>query len=117
MTGSSTRSGVLPREKGSGLVGFGDRSGAAAIRFLSEASALGGGFSAGVSIRGAMKTNRVGSSWARASAASLASSDAGLVAITISATTATISRKKATRTATMRWSKLSSRSTSRLIAR
>jgi hypothetical protein len=84
---------------------------------LSEATAFGGGFSAGVSMRGAMKTNRVGSSWARASAARLASSEAGIVDTIISTTTATMSRNSATRTAMMRWSKLSSRSTSRLIAR
>ena len=108
---------MLPRENGSGLVGFGDCSGAAAIRFLSEATAFGGGFSAGLSIRGAMKTNCMGSCWSRASAARLAASESGIVAITISTTTATMSRKNAARTAMMRWSKLSSRSTSRLIAR
>jgi hypothetical protein len=52
------RSTVLPREKGILFVGFGARSTVAALRSMSESSGRGGGFLAGVSTRGAMKTNR-----------------------------------------------------------
>jgi len=51
--GSSTRSGLLPRENGSGFSGFFARSGEAAARLRSDGSARSGALATGRSTRGA----------------------------------------------------------------
>jgi hypothetical protein len=64
-----------------------------------------------------MNTNRVGSRLTGTTPARFAPSDAGIDARTTSAMRATISRKNATETATMRWSSPSNRATSRFSAK